>query len=96
MEGRDRLYGLPRQLAAPAYALGGRAAISRCASPPSRWAPGKIRAGNWRPGSPRPDNPYFAKAIVNRIWFWLLGRGIVHEPDDLRPTNPPSNPELLA
>ena len=36
-----------------------------------------------------------AQAIVNRIWFWLLGRGIVHEPDDLRPTNPPENPELL-
>jgi hypothetical protein len=43
-----------------------------------------------------PENPWFAKNIVNRIWFWLLGRGIVHEPDDLRPTNPPENPELLA
>ena len=43
-----------------------------------------------------PGNPYFAKAIVNRIWCWLLGRGIVQEPDDLRPTNPPANPELLA
>ncbi|MCE5303299.1 MAG: DUF1549 and DUF1553 domain-containing protein [Planctomycetaceae bacterium] len=43
-----------------------------------------------------PRNPWFAKNLVNRIWFWLLGRGIVHEPDDLRPTNPPSNPKLLA
>jgi hypothetical protein len=43
-----------------------------------------------------PDNPWFARNIVNRIWFWLLGRGIVHEVDDMRPTNPPSNPELLA
>ena len=42
------------------------------------------------------DNPYFARAVVNRIWSWLLGRGIVHEADDLRPDNPPSNPELLA
>ncbi|MBI4906661.1 MAG: DUF1553 domain-containing protein [Acidobacteria bacterium] len=42
------------------------------------------------------DNPWFARAMVNRIWYWLLGRGVVHEPDDLRPTNPPSNPELLA
>lgn len=42
-----------------------------------------------------PENPWFAKNIVNRIWFWLLGRGIVHEPDDLRSTNPPENPELL-
>jgi hypothetical protein len=42
-----------------------------------------------------PQNPRFAKNTVNRIWCWLLGRGIVHEPDDLRPDNPPSNPELL-
>ena len=34
--------------------------------------------------------------IVNRVWAWLLGRGIINEPDDIRPDNPPSNPELLA
>ncbi len=44
----------------------------------------------------QPKNPWFAKNIVNRIWTWLLGRGIIHEPDDIRPDNPPSNPELLA
>jgi len=43
-----------------------------------------------------PENEYFAGNIVNRIWYWLLGRGIVHEPDDIRPDNPPSTPELLA
>lgn len=43
-----------------------------------------------------PDNPWFARNIVNRVWSWLLGRGIIHEADDLRPDNPPSNPELLA
>ena len=42
-----------------------------------------------------PENPWFAKNVVNRIWYWLLGRGIVHEPDDMRPTNPPENPALL-
>ena len=42
-----------------------------------------------------PQNPWFAKNIVNRVWFWLLGRGIVHEADDLRSTNPPENPEIL-
>lgn len=42
-----------------------------------------------------PQNPWFAKNIVNRIWYWLMGRGIVHEPDDLRSTNPPENPALL-
>ena len=41
-------------------------------------------------------NPWFARNIVNRIWSWLLGRGIIQEPDDLRPDSPPSNPELLA
>lgn len=43
-----------------------------------------------------PRNPWFARNIVNRIWSWLLGRGVVHEVDDLRPSNPPSNPELLS
>jgi hypothetical protein len=44
----------------------------------------------------RRDNAWFRDAIVNRIWAWLMGRGIVHEPDDFRPQNPPSNPALLA
>ncbi|SPE27264.1 conserved exported hypothetical protein [Candidatus Sulfopaludibacter sp. SbA3] len=43
-----------------------------------------------------PGNPWFSANIVNRIWFWLMGRGIVNEPDDLRSTNPPTNPELLS
>lgn len=42
-----------------------------------------------------PKNPWFTRVVVNRIWCWLQGRGIVHEPDDFRPDNPPSNPELL-
>lgn len=42
-----------------------------------------------------PDNPYFARAAANRIWFHLLGRGVVEPVDDLRSTNPPSVPALL-
>ena len=42
------------------------------------------------------ENPWFARCIVNRIWYWLLGRGIIHEPDDVRPDNPPTHPHLLA
>ncbi|MBM3790382.1 MAG: DUF1553 domain-containing protein [Acidobacteria bacterium] len=42
------------------------------------------------------QNPWFARNIVNRIWYWLQGRGIIHEPDDIRAGNPASNPELLA
>jgi len=43
-----------------------------------------------------PDNPWFARNIVNRIWAWLLGRGIIHEPDDIRPENPAVHPQMLA
>jgi hypothetical protein len=43
-----------------------------------------------------PKNPWFTRNIANRVWSWLLGRGIIHEPDDIRPDNPPANPELLA
>ena len=43
-----------------------------------------------------PQNQWFTRAIVNRSWYWLLGRGIIHEPDDIRADNPPSNPALLA
>lgn len=43
----------------------------------------------------RPDNPFFAKVLVNRMWGHFLGRGLVDQVDDMRETNPPSNPELL-
>ncbi len=43
----------------------------------------------------KPDNPYFARNLANRTWAWLLGRGLVEPVDDVRATNPPSNPELL-
>jgi hypothetical protein len=43
-----------------------------------------------------PKNPWFTRNIANRVWAWLLGRGIIQDPDDIRPDNPPSNPELLA
>ncbi len=42
-----------------------------------------------------PENPWFARCVANRVWSWLLGRGIIHEPDDIRADNPPSNPALL-
>jgi hypothetical protein len=42
-----------------------------------------------------PDNPYFARTMVNRMWGHFFGRGIIHPIDDARSTNPPSNPALL-
>lgn len=41
------------------------------------------------------DNPYFAKAIVNRLWKSLMGRGLVEPVDDFRSTNPATHPALL-
>ncbi len=43
----------------------------------------------------RPDNPYFARAMVNRVWAHYFGRGIIDPPDNLSSFNPPSHPELL-
>jgi Protein of unknown function (DUF1553)/Protein of unknown function (DUF1549)/Bacterial Ig-like domain (group 2) len=43
----------------------------------------------------KPDNPFFAKALANRMWGHFLGRGLVDQVDDIRETNPASNPELL-
>ncbi|MBY0461061.1 MAG: DUF1549 and DUF1553 domain-containing protein, partial [Gemmataceae bacterium] len=42
-----------------------------------------------------PQNPYFAKSYVNRIWSYLLGVGLIEPVDDIRAGNPPTNPELL-
>lgn len=58
-------------------------------------APGDRREhlANWLTS---PANPYFAKAIVNRIWANFFGRGLVDAVDDLRLTNPASNEKLLT
>lgn len=44
----------------------------------------------------KPENPFFAQTLVNRLWGHFFGRGLVQEVDDMRETNPPSNPALLA
>lgn len=42
-----------------------------------------------------PDNPWFAKNCVNRLWYHVFGRGLIDPVDDIRQTNPPSHPALL-
>jgi len=42
-----------------------------------------------------PSNPFFARAVANRYWAHFFGRGLVDPLDDMRVTNPPSNPDLL-
>ena len=43
----------------------------------------------------RKDNPYFARAFANRLWFYFFAHGIVHPVDDFRELNPPSHPGLM-
>lgn len=52
----------------------------------------RIKFAHWLTS---PDNPYFAKAITNRVWANFFGVGLVEEVDDLRISNPPSNGELF-
>jgi len=42
-----------------------------------------------------PNNPFFARALANRMWAHFMSRGLVEPVDDMRVTNPPTNPELL-
>ena len=53
----------------------------------------RLFLANWMSA---PDNPFFAKAVVNRYWKHFFRRGLIDPEDDIRDTNPPSNPELLA
>lgn len=53
----------------------------------------RLRLADWMSS---PENPYFARALVNRYWKHFFKRGLVEPEDDLRDTNPPTNPELLA
>jgi hypothetical protein len=58
-------------------------------------APGADRREVFAAWLTRPDNPFFAKSVVNRIWFHVMGRGIVDPVDDFRESNPSANDELL-
>ena len=60
---------------------------------PADTADGQVALVDWLTGS---DNPYFAKAIVNRLWKAMMGRGLVEPVDDFRSTNPATHPELLT
>jgi hypothetical protein len=42
-----------------------------------------------------PGNPWFSKAVVNRVWFWLLGRGLTEDADEVGATATPENAALL-
>lgn len=53
----------------------------------------RLRLADWMSS---PENPFFAKALVNRYWKHFFKRALIEPEDDIRDTNPPTNPELLA
>jgi len=55
-------------------------------------APQRARLAAWLTA---PENPYFARSYVNRLWSYFLGVGLIEPVDDIRASNPPSNPALL-
>ena len=59
---------------------------------PSKDGDRRVAFVNWLASK---DNPYFAEAMANRTWSYFFGRGIIDPVDDIRGSNPPSNPELL-
>ncbi|MFO0883989.1 MAG: DUF1553 domain-containing protein [Pirellulales bacterium] len=62
---------------------------------PPTFAPGTDRRKSFGGMGHESANPYFTKAIANRIWAHYMGRGLVEPVDDLRATNPASNEPLL-
>ncbi len=53
----------------------------------------RLRLADWMSSK---NNPFFAKALVNRYWKHFFQRGLVEPEDDIRDTNPPTNPALLG
>lgn len=53
----------------------------------------RLKLADWMSA---PGNPFFARAVVNRYWKHFLRRGLIEPEDDIRDTNPPTNPELQA
>ena len=90
-----RVYNLPKGLAT--NPLSGEARPPKPLGGPEMGDLGayddpRVRLGEWLG---RPENPYLARTVVNRYWKHFLGRGLVDPEDDMRASNPPSNPELL-
>lgn len=67
-------------------------ALGQTAGPSAGMQDRRISLAKWLTA---PDNPWFARNLANRVWAHMLGRGLVEPIDDVRDTNPPSNPELL-
>jgi hypothetical protein len=82
-----------------AQARNPRTGIDILAHPLGEKMPAKVERGDRRAQLAewltKPSNPWFARNLSNRVWAHFLGRGLIEPVDDIRATNPPTNPELL-
>lgn len=86
-EDTDFLHPKTNKPVAPEYLL------ASAGSPPiTSFGDSRAALADWLTSA---KNPYFAKAIVNRVWSYFFGRGIIEPVDDIRGSNPPINPALL-
>jgi hypothetical protein len=81
---------------AVAHPVGGRVMEPKFLGGPAPDVKGKDRRQALADWLTAPDNPFFASNLVNRVWAHFFGLGIVEPVDDIRVSNPPSNPELMA
>lgn len=81
------------ELSEPALPVGYKEAKFEANKPPP--APTFSRKDQLAAWVTRAENPFFARAVANRLWALLLGRGLVHPVDNMSPANKPSHPELL-
>jgi hypothetical protein len=91
----DRIFHLVGQASAINPRTGEPVPPTPLGGSPSDLAPHEDPRGSLVDWLAAPDNPYFAKALVNRYWKHFFGRGLVEPEDDMRLTNPATHPELL-
>ena len=79
----------------PTRAAASRSRRSSSAAPSRSSPPDADRREAYAHWLTAPENPFFARGLVNRIWSYFFHRGIIEPVDDMRSTNPPINPALL-
>ena len=78
------------------HPVGGRVMAPKFLGAPTPDLKGRDRCAALAEWLASPENPFFAANLANIVWAHFFGRGIIHPVDDVRVSNPPANPELLA
>jgi WD40 repeat protein len=99
LDAGEMIHERTRAMVAPRFPFAGRTAVpqaDRTADSDPIESTEVARRQQFAEWLTAPENPYFATSYVNRVWGYLLGTGLIEPLDDIRASNPASNPELLA